>query len=97
VFVPRYTDATKCDGDDDGYLITFVYDDGTNRSEVGLRTQCFENVILKAVVLAKVVVYDARTMSSVPVFRVILPDRVPFGFHGLWVDEDQLQRQALEA
>lgn len=30
-------------------------------------------------------VVDAREMSRAPVARVILPRRVPYGFHGLWV------------
>ena len=39
------------------------------------------------------VVYDAHTFSSEPVARVRLPQRVPFGFHGLFLSEQQLQSQ----
>ena len=43
------------------------------------------------------VVYDAKTMSSQPVARVALPQRVPFGFHGIFMSEAQLQSQDLPA
>ena len=35
-------------------------------------------------------VFDAQAMADGPVARVDLPVRVPFGFHGLWVDEADL-------
>lgn len=35
-------------------------------------------------------VFDARSVADGPVGRVELPVRVPFGFHGLWVDEADL-------
>ncbi|MBA3280693.1 MAG: carotenoid oxygenase family protein [Acidimicrobiia bacterium] len=35
-------------------------------------------------------IFDAQAMKQGPVAEVELPVRVPFGFHGLWVDEDQL-------
>ena len=39
-------------------------------------------------------VYDAHTMSSTPVARVALPQRVPYGFHGEWLSEAQFAAQA---
>jgi len=39
------------------------------------------------------VVYDAHTMSPKPLATVVLPQRVPYGFHGIFVDEDQIQHQ----
>ncbi|KAG2431975.1 hypothetical protein HYH02_013191 [Chlamydomonas schloesseri] len=38
-------------------------------------------------------VYDARTMAPQPLAAVRLPRRVPYGFHGAWVTEEQLQTQ----
>lgn len=63
VFVPRPDGQHE----DDGWLITFVYDQALDRSEL--------------------VVVDARDMSAPPLARVHLPQRVPHGFHGLWLDE----------
>ncbi|KAG2259073.1 hypothetical protein Bca52824_078367 [Brassica carinata] len=40
-------------------------------------------------------VIDAKTMSSEPVAVVELPHRVPYGFHALFVTEEQLQEQTL--
>ena len=63
--------AGKDAAEDDGYLVTFVYDEATDKSDF--------------------VVYDARTMSSTPLATVPLPVRVPHGFHGLWVGEQELK------
>ncbi|KAH7447415.1 hypothetical protein KP509_01G106600 [Ceratopteris richardii] len=71
VFVPR--SASKDETEDDGYLICFVHDEDTGKSEV-----C---------------VYDAKTMARDPVAIVKLPCRVPYGFHALFVTEEELQSQ----
>ena len=39
---------------------------------------------------SEVVVLDARDLSAGPVARVLLPARVPLGFHATWVRGDQL-------
>ena len=36
-------------------------------------------------------VFDGETMAEKPVLRVRLPARVPYGFHGEWVSETDLQ------
>jgi carotenoid cleavage dioxygenase len=61
VFVP----SEGATAEDDGYLMTFVYDASTDASEY--------------------IVLDAATMDQTPVASVDLP-RIPFGFHGNWVD-----------
>ncbi|XP_020574534.1 LOW QUALITY PROTEIN: carotenoid 9,10(9',10')-cleavage dioxygenase-like [Phalaenopsis equestris] len=71
IFVPR-TPATAAE-EDDGYLIFFVHDENSGKSEV--------NVV------------DAKTLSPELVAAVELPSRVPFGFHALFVNEEQLQIQ----
>jgi len=68
----RFEDAALCDGEDDGYLVSFVHDEDRDQSSL--------------------VVWDAKTMSSDPVAVVALPQRVPYGFHGLWVAEVELQK-----
>lgn len=56
--------------EDDGWLLTFVYDEKNKRSEL--------------------LVIDAQNMREDPVARVMLPQRVPYGFHGTWISEMQL-------
>lgn len=56
--------------EDDGWLITFVYDENTETSEL--------------------VVINPQDISAAPVARVIIPQRVPYGFHGTWISSAQL-------
>jgi carotenoid cleavage dioxygenase-like enzyme len=67
VFAPRPGASTE----DDGWLITFVYDEGSGTSEL--------------------VVVDAQDITGEPVARVMIHQRVPYGFHGTWVSEAQLK------
>lgn len=39
---------------------------------------------------SELAVINAQDMTSEPVARVILPQRVPYGFHGAWISEEQL-------
>jgi carotenoid cleavage dioxygenase-like enzyme len=66
VFVP-FPNATS---EDEGWLITFVYDSQEDASEL--------------------VVVNAQDVNAEPVARVLIPQRVPYGFHGAWVSEEQL-------
>jgi carotenoid cleavage dioxygenase len=66
VFVPR-PGATA---EDDGWLLTFVYDEAEKTSEL--------------------VVVNATDVAVEPVARVVIPQRVPYGFHGTWVSQEQL-------
>lgn len=66
VFAPRLN-ATR---EDDGWLVTYVYDENTQTSEL--------------------VVVNAQDMSGETVARVIIPQRVPYGFHAAWLTEAQL-------
>jgi carotenoid cleavage dioxygenase-like enzyme len=61
VMVPRHDGAAE----DDGWLLSFVHDLGSGRSEL--------------------VVLPAADPADGPVARVLLPTRVPLGFHGNWV------------
>eukprot|EP00775_Hariotina_reticulata_P002346 gene2346-2652_t len=73
VFVARFEDPSKCSAEDDGYLMTYVHDEDSGKSNL--------------------VVWDAATMSPEPLAVVSLPQRVPYGFHGLWVTESNFQQQ----
>jgi carotenoid cleavage dioxygenase len=39
------------------------------------------------------VLYDARSFSSCPVVELLVPRRVPLGFHAAWLTEEQFQKQ----
>ncbi|MBW4574168.1 MAG: carotenoid oxygenase family protein [Aphanothece sp. CMT-3BRIN-NPC111] len=39
---------------------------------------------------SELVVVDASDMTAEPVARIIIPQRVPYGFHGSWVGEAQI-------
>ena len=66
VFVPRPDGSAE----DDGWLITVVFDEEHERSEL--------------------VVVDAQNVDQPPVARVLIPQRVPYGFHSIWLDDDQI-------
>jgi carotenoid cleavage dioxygenase len=61
VFVPRPGGKAE----DDGWLVTYVYDRASNKSEM--------------------IVIDGQDFTARPVARVLLPARVPYGFHGTWL------------
>lgn len=63
VFVPR-TDGVE---EDDGWLLTFIYDTAKKTSEL--------------------IVVNAQDLTDEPVARILLPQRVPYGFHGTWIPE----------
>ncbi|MDH6099693.1 carotenoid oxygenase family protein [Anabaenopsis sp. FSS-46] len=65
VFAPS-VNATK---EDDGWLITFVYDETSQTSEL--------------------VIVNAQDVTAGPRARVLIPQRVPYGFHGTWVSDDK--------
>ena len=62
-----------CAGEDDGYLLTYIYNSVSDSSDF--------------------VVYNAKTLSPTPVARVRLPQRVPAGFHGTFLNERELMSQ----
>ena len=66
VFVARESAVRE----DDGWLVTYVYDANTGGSEF--------------------VVITADALDAKPVARVMLSQRVPYGFHGAWVTSEQL-------
>jgi carotenoid cleavage dioxygenase len=66
VFVP----ASETSGEDEGWLLSVVYDEGRDSSEL--------------------LIVDATDFTGPEVARVSLPQRVPFGFHGSWVGDDEL-------
>lgn len=43
---------------------------------------------------SELVIVNAQDMTTEPVARVLIPQRVPYGFHGAWVSEEQLSASA---
>ena len=66
-FVPRERPVSE----DDGWLMSYVYDAVTDSSEL--------------------LILDALDVTADPLARVILPQRVPFGFHGNWISDHAVQ------
>ncbi|WIA42707.1 hypothetical protein OEZ86_008657 [Tetradesmus obliquus] len=88
VFIPRHEDPSKCTSEDDGYLVTYVHDEtasSSSSSSSGGGGSSSGG--------SSLVVWDAATMQQQPLAVVALPQRVPYGFHGLWVPERQFQQQ----
>ncbi|MEM7112734.1 MAG: carotenoid oxygenase family protein, partial [Chloroflexota bacterium] len=66
VFVP-HPDGTV---EDDGWLVTILFDEDEEQSEL--------------------VVVDAQNFDQPPVARVLMPRRVPYGFHAIWIEDEQI-------
>ena len=62
VFVP----SKGANDEDEGYLLSLVYDQETDKSDL--------------------IILNAQEVSSGPLAKVHLPQRVPFGFHGDWIN-----------
>lgn len=71
IYVPKHP-GREVD-EDDGYVLCFLFDENTWKSEVA--------------------VIDAKTMSSDPVAVIEIPTRVPYGFHAMFLNEEQLMLQ----
>jgi len=67
-FAPRNLGTAE----DDGWLLTFVYNSDSQTSELAI--------------------FNAQNINNGPVARVLMPQRVPYGFHSNWVSEEQLQK-----
>jgi carotenoid cleavage dioxygenase len=66
-FIPKHV----AESEDDGYLMTYVYDESRKASEL--------------------IILDARDLSRPALAQVRLPVRVPYGFHGSWVPDDDVE------
>ncbi|KAK3934675.1 retinal pigment epithelial membrane protein [Diplogelasinospora grovesii] len=79
---PRFVPRLNPQSEDDGWLLTYVFDE----SQLDERGRCRDDAISELWVL------DAKNMRTVQA-RVRLPQRVPYGFHGMWFDEDEIRLQ----
>ncbi|KAG8156997.1 hypothetical protein KVR01_013219 [Diaporthe batatas] len=79
-FVPRR--EIERQSEDDGWLLTYVFDE----SQLGSDGECGEDAV------SELWIIDAKTLKDV-VARVKLPQRVPYGLHGSWFSEDEINEQ----
>lgn len=77
-FVPRADPASE----DDGWLLTYVFDE----SQLDEQGHCRPDA------KSELWVIDAKNMKDV-VAKIQLPQRVPYGLHGCWFSEDDIQSQ----
>ncbi|KAK4696808.1 hypothetical protein P7C71_g1166, partial [Lecanoromycetidae sp. Uapishka_2] len=77
-FVPRVNGASE----DDGWILSYVFDE----------SQLDEDEECKPDAKSELWIIDARNMTEV-VARVHLPQRVPYGLHGNWFSEEDIQGQ----
>ena len=68
--------------EDEGYLLAYVTKEGGANATGGDPHT------------SELWVMDAATMAQEPLARVQLPQRVPWGFHGLWVSAEDLATQS---
>ncbi|KAK2073430.1 hypothetical protein P8C59_007715 [Phyllachora maydis] len=79
---PRFVPRRGARHEDDGWLVTYVFDE----AQLDARGAC------GAAARSELWVLDARGMRDV-VARVRLPQRVPYGLHGTWYSEGDVQGQ----
>ena len=63
---PVFVAAEGAKSEDEGYLLSLVYNQETDKSDL--------------------IILNAKEPKSGPLATVRLPQRVPFGFHGEWVN-----------
>jgi carotenoid cleavage dioxygenase len=66
----------------------FARRDGASTEDDGYVIVALENTTMQS---GEIWVFDARSIACGPVARVVLPVRLPAGFHGTWVREGQLR------
>ena len=80
---PRFVPREGCDREDDGWLLTYVFDENNGLDEDG---DCRPDAH------SELWVIDARDMRTV-VAKVYLEARVPYGLHGQYFNEKQVLSQ----
>lgn len=79
-FVPHRQDDGE---EDDGVMLVHVYDESSQAANGDAPDD----------VGSEVWVLDAKSFALPPVARIKLPQRVPYGLHGLWVTAEQIRDQ----
>jgi len=77
-FVPRANGTSE----DDGWLLTYVFDE----------SQLDEQGVAGPSSRSELWIIDAKNMTDV-VCKIHLPQRVPYGLHGCWFSEEEINNQ----
>lgn len=85
-FVPStsVTNPSTDTDEDDGHILVHIYNESCQDSVTGDAPDDRGS---------EVWIIDAKKFVLPPVARIKLPQRVPYGLHGLWVSEEQIQNQ----
>ena len=88
-FVPKYEclQNGREDEEDDGWLLTYVFDEGQLDGGAKGGAERLESAT------SELWIIDARTMSADTVCRIALPQRVPYGLHGEWFSAGRIAAQ----
>ncbi|KAL0938361.1 carotenoid oxygenase [Colletotrichum truncatum] len=79
---PRFVPRSQPESEDDGWLLTYVFDESQLDSSGACRGDA----------VSELWVIDAKEMKEI-VARIKLPQRVPYGLHGVWFSEDEIEGQ----
>ncbi|KAK6008563.1 hypothetical protein QM012_000466 [Aureobasidium pullulans] len=91
-FVPRKAASGQILTEDDGYLLTYAFDE----SQLGPDGEVPSDTDATIRAKSELWIIDAKDMSTV-IGRVALPQRVPYGLHGSWFpEEDILGQKAID-
>ncbi|PNS19578.1 hypothetical protein CAC42_7422 [Sphaceloma murrayae] len=83
-FVPRHNSQSE----DDGYLLTYAFDEEQLNEQGEVPSDDDTETRAKS----ELWIIDAKDMTTV-VGRVSLPQRVPYGLHGTWFSDEEIQGQ----
>ncbi|TQN72064.1 Carotenoid 9,10(9',10')-cleavage dioxygenase 1 [Colletotrichum shisoi] len=79
---PRFVPRAEYRSEDDGWLLTYAF----NEAQLDERGECPRDAA------SELWIIDATNMKEI-VARVKLPQRVPYGLHGTWFGENEIQEQ----
>ncbi|KAI1170695.1 retinal pigment epithelial membrane protein [Nemania sp. FL0916] len=79
---PRFVARREATSEDDGWLLTYVFDE----SQLDEEGECRDEAV------SELWVIDALNMRDV-VARIRLPQRVPYGLHGAWFSPEDIAGQ----
>ncbi|KAG8624591.1 hypothetical protein KVT40_007658 [Elsinoe batatas] len=85
---PRFVPRANSTSEDDGYLLTYAFNEEQLTIEGGVPPD--DNVVLRA--KSELWIIDAKDMTTI-IGKVQLPQRVPYGLHGTWFSEEEIQGQ----